>query len=709
LDGLSEEHQTLFHASVQGINQYIKEAQADPKTKKPLEFRFLQVPLHPYTDTDMLSIAVFLQRFFGGSGGQELLNQEMLDDLQKQHGEASGWTIFQDVLTLNDPDAYTNVPTEIAARQQPDAPIVQKAPSERIHPMVTFAYDWNIAQSLHCQWVSRGASRSLVIGADRSATGSPLMMQATADGYDVHVHGGGFEAAGLAMAGSLPVMGRGRNYGWLITTGENDVIDIFAEELNPDNPTQYRFNDTWHDMQERQETIVVKGQDPVTITVQRTIHGPVIARDDDNHRAYSKQHAMWMREAENRTVGVDLCRATSAEDFASVVARMSQNVNVTYADTNGRIEQWHAGLVPVRADGVDPRLPTPGTGQHEWTGFVPVPERPHVADPQQGFLFAWNSKPSQDTTYGDSARWGKHFRTWLPVQLANADSQVTIEEFKSFNRTIAAGWASVDLAVTSPQFFEPYLRTAVQGAENNVAQRVLDQLFDWDGQYVDVDEDEFYDHSGLTIFREWLQVASELILQDDMGDWWHRFDEDVYIKYRTSVLLRTIEGADAGAPMQYDFFNGRDRDAVLLDTIRTTWQRLQKRFDTDDIKEWRQPIFWRYFGDVPEDELANLGYDPEFIDYISGAAVQLGAIPLKIPHNGMPEWTCVMDMRSDQPHLQTLIPTGGQSWFVSMQMKPSPHIDDQIERHRTFDYKTIAMTRQVDLLGVTSTTTLQVP
>ena len=712
LAALSDEHRALYQGVLAGLNRYIAEAKADPDAKLPFEFQALGVPLEPYRDIDFLSVTVYLLRYFGGSGGRELVNLQMLNDLIARHGEATGRQIFDDVLVLNDPDAYTNVPAGEAINARTSAPHRTSSydSPHRLTPRVPieFAYNERTANRLGSRWVSRGASRSLVIGPDKSASGHPLMMQATADGYDLHIHGAGFEAAGLAMAASLPVMGRGKHYGWLITTGENDVVDIFEERLNPDNHEQYWFNNAWKQMESRVETIAVRGGEPLEVTVHRTVHGPVVAWDKAQHRAYSKRHAMWMQEAQGRAARMGLCRANNAEEFARTVAQMRGNMNVSYADTSGRIEQWHTGLIPMRAEGVDPRLPTPGTGEYEWQGFGSYADRPHVVNPKQGFLFAWNSKPSADTTYGDSARWGKHFRTYLPVQLAGDDDSITLDDMQRFNRKIGAAWASVDLAVTDPTFFEPYIRPALDGADSALS-AVAEQMFAWDGQYSDPDGDGKYDQPGLAIYRTWVQTASEMILQDDLDQWWHKFDDDVYIKYRTSVLLRAMQGAQAGRPMQFDFFNGKDKATVLRATVAATAKQLEQTFGTDNIAEWKQPIFWRYFGDVPAEELATLGYDPGATDYISGSAVQLGHIPLKIAHNGMPGWTCIMELDANKPSMQSLIPTGGQSWFINTKMKANPHINDQTLRHRDFDYKTVSMDNTSVKARAESTTVLEVP
>ena len=87
------------------------------------------------------------------------------------------------------------------------------------------------------------------------------MMQATADGFDIHIRGATFEVAGLSMPPiGIPVMGRSRHHGWLVTTGENDVIDLFAERLDPENPKRYWHDGEWREMEVREEIIEVEGE-----------------------------------------------------------------------------------------------------------------------------------------------------------------------------------------------------------------------------------------------------------------------------------------------------------------------------------------------------------------------------------------------------------------------------------------------------------------
>ena len=61
-----------------------------------------------------------------------------------------------------------------------------------------------------------------------------------------------------------------------ITVAYLDDIDLYVEELNPDNPEEYRTPDGWAPFETRREIIEIAGEAPVTITLRETANGPVI-------------------------------------------------------------------------------------------------------------------------------------------------------------------------------------------------------------------------------------------------------------------------------------------------------------------------------------------------------------------------------------------------------------------------------------------------
>jgi penicillin amidase len=716
-----ERIQVLYRSLAAGINRYVEEAMVDPGAKRPLEYSLLGIPLRKFTEVDLIAAGEVTARYFGGAGGNELHNQSFLRFLVEKHGAEKARVIFDDVVPLDDPDAVPVVsegrgPSRAHAspREAPGsrgsawASALSRAERSQSPPGVPVSRERALARL----GLSRGASRSIAIGPGRSSTGKVLMMQSTADGFDIHIRGATLDVAGLSIPPiGIPVMGRSRHHGWLVTTGENDVIDLYAEQLDPENPKRYWHDGGWRDMEVRKEIIEVEGGESITVEVARTVHGPVIEWDLESHTAYSKSMTIWGKELAGWAGFLAMATAGSREEFASAVRELPGNFNITYGGRDGRIEYWHVGRRPIRHPDVDPRLPVPGGGEYEWRGMVPFEEWPHTVDPPRGYLHVWNSKPTADTRYGDTSRWGAHYRTYLPISLVEGDPSISVDDLKRFNRTIAAGFGGVDLTVADPRIFLPFIEAAVAGRDEADLRQMVTLLADWNGLYEDADEDGWYDHPGVLLFRTWLQAAERIVFEDDIGEWWWKLDEEFYIKYRTSLLLRALQGSEAGAPMQWDFLNGEPRDSVVRRTLRETIETLRKEQGHADLARWRQRAFWRYF-----DEEAFAEADPEkpcqgddlgCVSHIPGAAVTLGYIPESIPHNGSEMWTAIMEIGDGPPNLLTAIPTGGQSWFISRWGRPSPHINDQTEMHRRFDFKSVEMSEEKILADLESTTILE--
>jgi penicillin amidase len=109
--------------------------------------------------------------------------------------------------------------------------------------------------------------------------------------YLVHLVGPGWNVIGAGEP-TLPGVAAGHNerIGFGFTIVGIDQQDLYVEETNPADPTQYRYKDKWEKMNIERELIVVKGEPaPIEAEVELrfTRHGPVIHEDKALHRAYA--------------------------------------------------------------------------------------------------------------------------------------------------------------------------------------------------------------------------------------------------------------------------------------------------------------------------------------------------------------------------------------------------------------------------------------
>ncbi|MEM8985325.1 MAG: penicillin acylase family protein [Pseudomonadota bacterium] len=686
-----------FKSMVAGINLYVDEALSDPKAKLPFEFKTSKIELDRYEESEILAGITLILRYFGVSGGREITNQAFFDELIEKYDPQTAQLIFDDILPLTDPDAYATTL---------DAPQGDAQLSKQFlrHEGASLSPSGRKAAAEHAQRVfatkkahariglSEGASRTILIGPERSATGNPLMMQATADGGDLHLVGPNFNFSGLNIRPlGIPVMGRGENIGLLITTGERDTRDTFFVETQANDKYAYRYDGAWRDMEVRTETILVKGQEPVTFKLARTVHGPVILWDEERNIAYTQRWAMWGKEADVWAGTLRFIQSDSAGAIKDTLPRVaSTSSNISYADVNGDFGFRHMGDLPQRAPDADPRLPANGDGSQDWDGFVPADAAPVLYNPEKGYVMVWNNSPAPGTQYGDRSRWGKHFRTHLPVSLIENSGKISIDDLKRYNEILGRSFYSVDLNLTSPRFFDLYFEEVIAQSDDDKVKEAARLMMAWDGLFVDGDEDGFYDAPGLPIFLEWRKAALAAIFNDDIGEWWRTLDEKTYIPYQTSLLIRALEGDAAGAPMEYDYFNGRARADIVEDSIKQTLDTLAADYAGKELSAWKAPVFWRYLDDTTEPKDKPMLLPGRATTY-AGAATQLGHLPKAIVDNGMPDWTAIMEINPDTPYYYSATPSGGQSWFINTAWKASPHIRDQYALHNKFEYKTVSI------------------
>jgi penicillin amidase len=216
----------------------------------------------------------------------------------------------------------------------------------------------------------------------------------------VGLHAPGYEVVGMSLPGAPGVVaGHSKAVAWGYTNAMVDDSDFFVEMVNPDDPGEYMTLQGWAPFETREEVIQVKGEEAVTMTVRSTRHGPVITPVEE--RAGDQVLAFqWVAHSPSNTFQalLGMAQAQNASEFLEAMRGFNDpHQNVVFADTAGAWGYWMGGHVPLRASGIPPQLPVPGwTGEHDWTGWVPFEEKPHVLAPARGYIATANNAQGRD-------------------------------------------------------------------------------------------------------------------------------------------------------------------------------------------------------------------------------------------------------------------------------------------------------------------------
>ncbi len=410
---------------------------------------------------DTMAVGDYLARQFGGGGGSELQNLGFLQYLNAEltargdaHAATDATAIFNDARWIDDTTAPTTVPGPApftaartrpasggrrirrrhhpgqyrpADRHRPDAGQPGAGQPVRAGEGIGGAHrgpedhpeDRDITAVL-----AHGGSNAVVVAPWRSADHHALLWGAPQEGFgtpsvdgEEYLHGPGYDAGGMYITGE-PFILIGRNAAIAFTTTSEETVDqrIYVEQVNyATSPPTYLFNGKWIPMRAIKEQIDVAGEAPQPFIVYRTIDGPVFSAIPQAGQLFAQVRVLEPGDlvvARFSQLGGD----TNLRQFRHSMSLITTLHNFFYADRRGNIAYFGDGLVPVEPSftKVDPRLPALGNGTEQWLGYVPFRDMPHSADPAQGFLDNWNTKPSAAAFYqqneGDEY-WGTNFRS----------------------------------------------------------------------------------------------------------------------------------------------------------------------------------------------------------------------------------------------------------------------------------------------------------
>ncbi|HEX8007114.1 MAG TPA: penicillin acylase family protein, partial [Trebonia sp.] len=206
--------------------------------------------------------------------------------------------------------------------------------------------------------------------------------------YEVALSAPGYQASGVSVPG-LPgiLLGHNAHIAWSLTNTQNEATLYYAEQVRGDS---YYWRGSWRKMTVERYTIPVRGAAAAHLTVDITVHGPIMAQ------AGQTMAVDWMGNvpSDDLTAMLAVNQAASFAQFRDALADWhAPTQNFVYADGSGNIGAISAGYYPQVAAGCQPWLPMPGTGHCDVAGVIPYFAVPQAYDPPSHLIVAANQRP----------------------------------------------------------------------------------------------------------------------------------------------------------------------------------------------------------------------------------------------------------------------------------------------------------------------------
>ncbi|MGY5872206.1 MAG: penicillin acylase family protein [Candidatus Thorarchaeota archaeon] len=412
------------NAHVAGMNIFIDSMTSETT---PIEFKILGFTPTHFTPIDSFIWAKYMT--WGLSGGIRDLTNEFI------RSELGNETMYSELFPEVYPDTVPVIPEQYnlslslyddapggypaMITPPPSVPFENEAtnliPTEKLDELLEIT-----SEIINILGVSEFVgSNSWAVNGSKTESGNAMLandphltLQAPSLWYEVQIVVLDEDDHLNVQGGSLPgtpgiLIGHTEHIVWGMTNVGADVLDIFVEELNPSDHSQYRYNGEWRSFDVRNEVLVVKGGADIDYPVYWSVHGPCVdsmtnTYTFDNEADYPNLAMNWTGISITHEI-LTLSLLNRADNLTEYYEAMywwdSPPHNFIYADDQGNIALTVAGRFPIR-QGYSGHFPV--TAVNDSVGMVsniPYAFNPRTVNPFQCFIQSANQKSIDPTTY----------------------------------------------------------------------------------------------------------------------------------------------------------------------------------------------------------------------------------------------------------------------------------------------------------------------
>lgn len=500
LDKNSQAYQ-LTLAYIDGINQYMEEG------KTPVEFQILGLKKDKFTLKDVYNIFGYMSFSFAMAQKTDPLLTDIRNKLGPEYLKDFGLDGSLGITKIKNFDGkaieYAEISRSVASLldNSPVPAFIGSnswviAPQKTKNGKVIFANDPHIVFSQPCTW------------------------------YEAHIVVPDYEIYGYYLAGTpFPLLAHNRDYAYGLTMFENDDLDMFQEEENPNNKNQYKTVNGFQNYKIRKEIIKVKDSSNVVLEIRETQHGPIMNDLLDGVKENKPVAMSWIYTQQTNQIleaVYSLSHTKNLVDFRKGVSLIAApGLNIMYGDAKGNIAWNTSGKLYKLDKSVNPNFILDGTnGVDDQKEFLDFSKNPHAINPSWGYIYSANNQTEAVDNY-------LYPGYYLPQDRAKRISSL-LEPKNNWTKEDVGQMINDNTSSITPSVVKNLILALDLKSLSNNEKQAIEILEKWNGS------NNLKDVAP-TIYNKWIYNYLKNTFQDELGE------TDFKMLLSTHIVKQIIE------------------------------------------------------------------------------------------------------------------------------------------------------------------------
>lgn len=539
----------LAQAYLNGINQFIEEGAT------PLEFYLVGVKKEKYTLKDIYNVFGYMAFSFAAAHKTDPLINEIYEKLGATYVEELGIPAENTTLLKN-----AKKPTIKTAFSAAINEITKKLPI----PMLIGSNAWVLGKE-------RTQNGKVIFANDPHIQfGQPSVW------YQNHIKTPNYEMYGFNLALTpFPLLGHNREYAYGLTMFQNDDVDFYTEENNPNNMLEYKTENGYQRYKTYKKTIKIKGQKDSVFQLKVSRHGPImndVIEQIKNNKPIAMQWIYTHLPNKLLKVSYQMSHSDSLATFKEAAKLLhAPGLNIMYGDAKNNIARFSAAKLYKYRDSINRKLYLNGTsGNDEIKEFINFSENPQAENPLCNYVYSANNQP-------DSISGIFYQGYYLPEDRAKRIVEI-IEPKYNFTQKNVEKMLLDNQSVVAPKVVKNIAEVIAFEKLSDYEKKALNKLLSWNGNYKKTS-------IAPTIYNRFAYEFLTHTFKDEMGNSFEQFMAGIPLQKKLIAVqmdkLKSVYWNDITTKNKVE-----DKQEIVTKSFKNTIAFLKKQLG-NNIDDWK--------------------------------------------------------------------------------------------------------------------------